>query len=385
LLANRNYQKQSLIKTIIIAAVSARPFVKAAAAAGYNVIALDAFADADTLEASSRALRVGYADGRFQERELVETLQALDLSDVAGLVYGSGFETTPELLDTVNEYVPVIGNTSQVLRNLKRPRQFFMLLDVLKIPHPEVSFKPLERATGWLYKQGGGSGGTHIRKALPLSSISPARGHYFQREIKGTPVSLLFAANGKQARAIGFNEQWLSPTLTMPYRYGGAVSHAVLPRTVEQQLMQIAQQITNAIGLRGLNSLDAVIEDEQVYVLEVNPRLSATFDLYQNHVSHTSGADLFTLHLQTCQGHDASWPHLAHVAKAHHVAYAPYPLHLPVDMTWPAWVADIPAGESYIAANQPVCTILAEADTAEDARKLTLAREAALRDIIQPY
>lgn len=359
--------------------------MKAAVAAGYNVIALDAFADADTREMASQVFRVAYADGRFQEQELVQTLQALVLSDLVGLVYGSGFETTPELLDTLNEYVPVIGNTSQVLRNLKRPRQFFMLLDVLKIPHPEVSFKPLERATGWLYKQGGGSGGTHIRKALPLSSISPARGHYFQREIKGAPVSLLFSANGKQARAIGFNALWLSPTLTMPYRYGGAVSQAVLPQKVEQQLIQIAQQITNAVGLRGLNSLDAIIEDDQVYVLEVNPRLSATFDLYQSHTSEASGADLFSLHLQTSAGNDGNWLHLAPVAKAHHVAYAPYPLHLPTGMVWPEWVADIPSGESHIAANQPVCTILAEAGTAEEARNLALAREAALRDIIQPY
>lgn len=334
---------------------------------------------------TNQAFRIGYAEGRFHEQELVQTLQRLDLSDAAGLVYGSGFETTPELLDTINEYVPVIGNTSQVLRNLKRPRQFFMLLDVLKIPHPEVSFRPLERATGWLYKQGGGSGGTHIRKALPLSSISPARGHYFQREIKGAPVSLLFAANGNQARAIGFNELWLSPTLTMPYRYGGAVSHAVLPQAVEQQLMHIAQQITNAVGLRGLNSLDAVIEDDEVYVLEVNPRLSATFDLYQGHAAQAAGAELFSLHLQSCAGHEGNWPQLAHGAKAHHVAYAPYPLHLPAGMSWPEWVADIPSGESYIAANQPVCTILAEADTAEAARELALAREEALRDIIQPY
>jgi len=334
---------------------------------------------------ASQVLRVGYANGHFQEQELVQTLQTLDLGDVAGLVYGSGFETTPELLDTISEYVPVIGNTSQVLRNLKRPRQFFMLLDVLKIPHPEVSFRPLERATGWLYKQGGGSGGTHIRKALPLSSIAPARGYYFQREIKGAPVSLLFAANGKQARAIGFNALWLSPTLTMPYRYGGAVSRAVLPQKIEQQLMHIAQQITNAVGLRGLNSLDAVIEDDQVYVLEVNPRLSATFDLYQSHAPQAAGADLFSLHLQTCAGDDGIWPQLAHVAKAHHVAYAPYPLHLPLEMAWPEWVADIPSAESYIAANQPVCTILAEADTAEEARELALAREVALRDIIQPY
>jgi len=357
--------------------------VKAATAAGYQVIALDAFGDVDTQLSASETFRVAYVDGQFDKHDLVQTLQSLDLADVAGLVYGSGFETTPELLDTISEFVPVLGNTSQILRNLKRPRQFFMLLDVLKIPHPKVSFKPLENATGWLYKQGGGSGGTHIRKALPLPSISPTRGHYFQREIKGIPVSLLFAADGQLSRPIGFNQLWLTPTLTMPYRYGGAVSHAVLSQAVEQQLEHVAQQITNAVGLRGINSLDAVVEGGQVYVLEVNPRLSATFDLYHHGVA--AGSNLFSLHLQACGGSLENWPQLNSVAKAHHVAYAPFPLHLPMKMEWPVWVADIPQDGSYIATNQPVCTILAEADTADEARELALAREQILRDIIQPY
>ncbi|HYD34224.1 MAG TPA: ATP-grasp domain-containing protein [Methylophilaceae bacterium] len=363
--------------------MSARPFVKAATAAGYNVIALDAFADVDTCAMASHTYRVGYTDGCLSKQDIVQVLESMDLQDVAGLVYGSGFEASPELLDVIQGYVPVLGNTSQILRNLKRPRQFFMLLDVLRIPHPEVSFKPLGDASGWLYKQGGGSGGAHIRKALPIPSIAPARGYYFQREIRGTAVSLLFAANGSQSKVIGFNELWMSSTGSMPYRYGGAVSHAVLSHTVEQQLIQIAQQITNAVGLRGINSLDAVIEDDKVHVLEINPRLSATFDLYQGQSLHN--ADLFNLHLQSCAGALEGRTQVAKVSRAHHVAYARCPTHLALNMPWPEWVADIPHGGSYIAAHQPLCTILAEADTPEGARALALTREETLQDIIQPY
>ena len=344
---------------------------------------MDAFADMDTREAAKQVIRIGYSEGRFDQQELTEALRELQSEDIAGLVYGSGFEATADLLDRLNELVPVIGNSSQVLRNLKRARQFFMLLDVLNIPHPEVSFRPLESASGWLYKQGGGSGGTHIRKALPLSSIGPQRGHYFQREVRGMPVSLLFAANGSQARAIGFNMLWMSPTASMPYRYGGAVSRAELPVEAPQQLIQIAQQITNAVGLRGVNSLDAVVDDGQVYVLEVNPRLTATFDLYQS----TPGAsvNLFTLHMQACAGHLDNWPELVPIAKAHHVAYSSYHLKLPAEAEWPEWVADIPTPGSLIPAGHPVCTILAEGETAEAAREAALARELQLRDIITAY
>lgn len=332
---------------------------------------------------AKRVFRIGYADGGFNQQELLGVLQDLQSEDMAGLVYGSGFEASSELLDAINPLVPVIGNTSQVLRNLKRPRQFFMLLDVLGIPHPEVSFRPLENSAGWLYKQGGGSGGTHIRKALPLPGIAPQSGHYFQREVEGIPVSLLFAANGSQAREIGFNVLWMSPAAGMPYRYGGAASHAVLPQDARARLVQIAQQITNAVGLRGINSLDAVVLDDEVYVLEVNPRLTATFDLYQP--SRSVGANLFSLHLQACSGNIGNWPELAGTARAHHVAYAPYALRLPAEAAWPEWVADIPAPGSLVAAGHPICTILAEGDTAEIAREAGLAREDELRDIIAAY
>ena len=138
----------------------------------------------------------------------------------------------------------------------------------------------------------------------------------------------------------------------------------------------------NAVGLRGLNSLDAVIEDGQVYVLEVNPRLTATFDLYQSLTPSTSGAGLFELHMQACAGNLSDWPQITSTAKAHHIAYAPFALRIPEEMQWPEWTADIPRPGSYIAADNPLCTILAESETAASARELVLAREEMLRDII---
>ena len=86
-------------------------------------------------------------------------MQAIDPNTVIGMVYGSGFEARPELLEMASRYLPVIGNTPRVVRNLKRALQFFTLLDVLQIPHPEISYRPPAKTMGWLTKLGGGSGG----------------------------------------------------------------------------------------------------------------------------------------------------------------------------------------------------------------------------------
>ncbi|HEY8117990.1 MAG TPA: ATP-grasp domain-containing protein [Methylophilaceae bacterium] len=362
---------------VIIAAVSARPYAQAASAAGYEVITVDAFADADTRSAASQSYAVSYVQSGFEVADFEACMAKINCDEVIGFAYASGFDASADLLESVGKRIPLIGNSPKVVRNLKRPLQFFTLLSVLRIPHPEVSFKPLENASGWLYKQCGGSGGTHIRKALPLSSIGPQAGYYFQREAPGVPISLLFAADGMQIKVVGFNLQWVSPSPSMPYRYGGAVSNVSLPESVKQQLIYAAQQLTAAVGLRGLNSLDAMVNGDEVLVLEINPRLSASFDLYQS-----PDFNLFELHLRACARDISDWPQVPKRAKAHYIVYAPCNLELPDAAEWPDWVADIPVGGSVVAADNPLCTLLAEADKTEAAQELVMLRAKALLSLI---
>jgi predicted ATP-grasp superfamily ATP-dependent carboligase len=342
------------------------------------VVALDAFADADTQRLAAKVIKVAYGDGGFDAADLERALQAIDASGVQGMVYGSGFEAMPELLEMTGKHLPVIGNTPRVVRNLKRALQFFTLLDVLQIAHPEISYRPPVKSVGWLTKRGGGSGGTHVRKALPLQQMVQRRGEYFQREMPGQVVSLLFAADGQQAKAIGYNRQWTSPSAMMPYRYGGAVSQADLPDLVRRQLLQAAQRLTSAVGLRGINSIDAIMDGERAWIIEINPRLSATFDLYRSLPGQVS---LFDLHLQACAGHLADMPHLAPQARAHHIVYALDDVRLPDTIDWPDWVSDLPLSGSTIAADEPICTILAEGDSADTAQQSLLERANELQNL----
>ena len=352
----------------------------AAAASGYQVTALDAFSDADTQRMAHASYSVEYANGQFDAADFERVLNRLDVGDVTGLVYGSGFEAAPALLDRAARHLRLIGNTPRVLASLKHPRKFFMLLDELKIPHPEVGFQSPGKVRGWVYKQGGGSGGTHVRKALPSGGIAPEAGCYFQRIVPGVPVSLLFAADGSQAKAIGFNLQWLSATPAMPYRYGGAVSHARLPDTIKQRLLQAAQQLTGAVGLRGLNSIDAMMDGDQLWVLEVNPRFSATFDLYQS-----ATCNLCELHLRACDGNITDWPQITRQAKAHQIIYASHDVTAPGTTAWPEWVADMPVPASNVAVGSPLCTVLATADNVDVAQALVSGRAKEIEAMIENY
>jgi len=342
------------------------------------VTALDVFADADTKQAANEVFKIGYDNGGFVSGDIEAVLNSHDLSGYVGFVYGSGFETQPALLESIASQLPLIGNKPIVVRNLKRALQFFTLLDALKIQHPEVSFKPLQNSEGWLQKNAGGSGGMHVVSAT--SGVDLPKSCYFQREIDGVPVSALFLADGLQAKIVGFNQQWVNPAHGMPFRYGGVVSQADLPAAVKSQLVEYAQKLTSAVGLRGLNSLDGVMVGDQLWVLEINPRLSSTFDLYQS-----AQANLFDLHVNACLGKPIVWPDFPKRAKAREIFYAPTDLDFYEQINWPEWVADIPVQHSQIAAENPVCTVLAEAESAVVARELAATRSHELKNIINKY
>lgn len=340
------------------------------------MIALDVFADTDTQRYASQVFKIPYADGGFVAEEFEAVLDRLSLQDVTGIVYGSGFEAQPDLLTRIEQRLPVLGNKPIVVRNLKRALQFFTLLDALHIPHPEVSFTPLENNTGWLQKHAGGSGGTHV---LPAPArVAPQKGYYYQREVEGAPASMLFLANGSSIRVIGFNQQWVAISRSMPFRYGGIVGHAAFSADIKQQFMQAALKLTSAVGLRGLNSLDAMIENGKISVLEINPRLSSTFDLYQSPM-----CNLLDLHVKACGGELGDCTQIPTVAKARHVVYASNDLVVSGDVQWPEWVADVPMPHSAIATDNPVCTVLAEAADAVTAQAMVLQRKASLDEMIR--
>ncbi|MDZ4099966.1 MAG: ATP-grasp domain-containing protein [Methylophilaceae bacterium] len=354
-----------------MASVSARPYVQAATAAGYEVIALDAFADQDTNALAESVHAIPYINGSFDANALEKLLRQLAKQNPIGFVYGSGFEAQPAVLGIVEKYMPLIGNSERVVRNMKRAITFFALLDVLHIQHPAFRLQQLSKedlnTAAWLIKRNGGSGGTHIRKVKGDERLEA--GYYYQQELQGIPVSLLFIADGKSVREVGFNQQWLAPTSLMPYRYGGAVSQAEMPQKVKQQLLEAAQKLTSAVGLRGINSLDGIMAGEQLWILELNPRLTSTIDLYPS-----LSARLFDLHVQAVNGNLVDLPVSGLKAKAHYIVYAPENMTVPDVTSLPDWVADIPQPATRINAGEPICTVIAEGDSADEAVGLMAQR-----------
>jgi len=357
-------------KKIIIAATSARAFAEAACASGDEVVTLDAFADADLNSIASEAYQVNMQDWQIDIDDFIRQFVKINLDNVHGFCYASLFDAVPELLNWVATRVPIIGNSAETLKKAKAI-SFFELLDTLDIVHPKVSLDYPQAPGHWLSKSVGGCGGTHVKLAKEHDL-----GDYFQQEIVGEPVSMLFVANGKVSQLIGFNRQLVAPTIVLPYRYAGAVGSVKLPDSVVEAFCNAAKKLTNAMGLVGINSLDAVLCDEKLSILELNPRLSASFELYPN---------LWDVHLQACNG-ILTGLHINNASRAKMTIFADKDIEIDIDFAWPNWTADLPnqdLARNRILKDAPICSVLAEAETAELAFINLLERAKQLREMMR--
>ena len=362
--------------SVIIAAISSRAYVQAAVAAGFEVIAIDVFADIDTQKLALAVHKVNCDECGFNADELLSLLQRLDLSGLQGMCFGAGFEAQPELLTEIYKLLPVLGNLPDTIEKVKNPQIFSALCDVFEMPTPAISMQRPRNSLGWLAKQVGGCGGAHIKPLLPLDLLysQPQKMPvYYQKIQAGESVSCLFLADGVHAEIASYNEQWCASTAMLPYRYGGAVSHTTVTQSNKNKIEQFIKAMTFKLGLRGLNSADFLIDNNTVYALEINPRLSATLDLIT-----AKRGDYFASHIASCQAQLTEWPSVKNTAKAQHIIYANKAAKVPVDLEWDDYVVDIPQPNTDIAAGMPICTVTAKAHTARLAKQKVLERAADL-------
>lgn len=353
---------------IVVAAASARYLAASAARAGYRVAAADWFGDEDTRAAADA---VAVADGRRPSGLVAAagTLRRVGLVRPP-LVWGAGFEGGQDLLRRLRHSFDLWGNSPFVTELLAQPRRLFQLLDALEVPHPEVRLEGDAVPADWLLKHAASSGGAEVYDA----GARPGRraDSYWQRRVDGQTFSAVFAADGQESRIIGFNRLLSSAVGERPFVYGGAVSGFDPGPRQRAAVALYAGRLTRALGLRGVNGLDLVLEDGRPLVLELNARPPATLELYEEALRDGGLA----VHLAACSGHleDSGTATPAGI-RGCRVLYATRDLVVPV-LQWPDWAKDRPAAGTPVGAGEPLCTVHAGGASAVAVEGL-LARRAA--------
>jgi predicted ATP-grasp superfamily ATP-dependent carboligase len=364
-------------KPFLVVSASGRALAASAARRGIPVVVLDLFNDLDTRACAVASRAVAGRNGGFDTRKLAATANELcPVESCTGLVYGSGLESRTGVLEKLARGRSLYGNRPDVVARLKDPLHFFPLLDALDIAHPEVRLTPPSQPAGWLMKRTGGAGGGHIRRVTARHRARADR--YFQRLHPGRVLSALFAADGRRARMIGCNEQWTAAASgSKRYLYAGAVTLAPIPPRIASRVANLIDELVDATGMIGINGVDFMLDGETPYVLEVNPRPTATIDLYDAEIP----GGIFCAHLRACCG---ELPPIQETTKsrAHAILYAAGAVRIPLSMKWPQWCADLPQPGSTIAAGAPLCSVRACAASSEAARALAMARHRAIQSLL---
>lgn len=361
------------MKRIAVAAISARVFAEQAAREGFEVVALDLFGDRDTRRAAAQWRSIGEASTlRIDGEQLLAALDACARSGAAqAWLYGSGLEGRPDLLAAGAELLPLIGNQADTVRRVREPGTFFDTLAAHGIAHPPVRRSAPADLRGWLVKDGADCGGAHVRRAT--APISLGQTQYLQREIDGAPRSATFVADGRHAVVLGCNEQIVHAQADAPYLYGGLIGPLPPDAALQAQVEAALRVLVPAFGLRGLGSLDLLYDGAVAWVLEVNPRPSASVALY-------ASRDPLRSHLRACV--DGVLPALppgdaASAMRGTEIVYARRELTL--DARAADWLAaqpdtaDLPAPATF-ERGAPLCSVDAEGGDAVALRQHLAAR-----------
>ncbi len=373
----------------------------------------DLFGDEDMRDVASMSVKTGgdLATG-LEETALLDSLTRLARErECEGLVCGSGFEDRPSILARLARHWPLIGNDAATVARAKDPFALAALYRKLGIPHPKLRATRPADARNWLRKRVGGSGGTHVQPAdqippthdaegrLNASSVSvraevetkhgadlisslPAAGFgqsYYQRRVPGRAVSTLFLANGEKALVVGFSAQWPSPTRDSPARYGGAVRPAGISQGLRKELGRHVGALSRVLGLRGLNSVDFLVgDDEEFWLIEINPRPGATLDLFD-----CPTTPLFALHADACHGVLPTRLPRWRGAAAAAIVYATRSIPRMPALNWPKWCADRQVAGSNLSSGEPICTIRAHGCSSARAKALAESRRLAILAMAQ--
>jgi predicted ATP-grasp superfamily ATP-dependent carboligase len=370
-------------ETVLIAAYSGRALAASARRAGYEPLVVDAFGDSDTRQtaASYRELPVA-PKGGFRARPLLAALSDLAAGarrKPVGLILGSGFEDTPNLISTLSRHYRLLGNTAETVKRAKDPAALPRLLASLDIAHPETSITPPGDPTGWLSKRIGGSGGRHIRAAR--IGERPNRHRYFQRRLAGDQISLSGVATASKLD-LRPTRQWCVANTARPFRYGGAITHPEVETATLARMSEAARRVTEALELRGLISFDFRVADGVPYLLDINPRPGATLD-----VLDTLDGALFRGHIAAFT--DAATPPAStpteNGVRAAAILYADRGPLTAAAVDWPEWTADRPQPGTPVPRGRPIATVLARGTTPDDAGRCISLRLEELSELLYAH
>jgi uncharacterized protein len=366
-----------------VVSVSARMLAELGARAGNDVVALDRFGDLDLQRLCPSVSVLRDLGGRGGMAALVDAAEEIAAPSV---IYGAGLENRPDLVARLACGRTLLGCPAETLERVRDPATLGASLEAAGLAYPLTfgaadAARRAERSGRWLRKPVRGGGGRGVREWRGGKLDGKV---IVQEHISGLACSAAAVADGRSAALLGVSEQLVG------HRGFGARGYAwcgnIVPprldaaerRALAGEAQAICAHLGSAFELRGLFGVDLVWDGERAWVVEVNPRPTASLECLE--AAHE--LDVFTAHLDGCAG---GLPSLAphpqpRRAAGKAVVFASCDVRVGDTRGWPArGIRDVPHPRERIAAGHPVCTLVSEQESPEAVLADLEARAAALR------
>ena len=344
---------------IIIAGASARAAAFSAQRSGFEPCTVDLFTDSDLVRFFSATRVANYPYG---------IAAAIEELPPGPWMYTGALENHPDLIDEISQKRTLYGNAGKRTRQVRDPHQMAKAFRDADLLYPEVvtHLEQIPHPRGWLRKPFQSAAGRYIE---PLQQYHREnRKFYYQSHIQGWPCSALYLASSTTARLLGVTYQltgcdWAGAAA---FAYTGSIGPVQLERKIRKQFERIGETLQSSFAVRGLIGVDAVIANDEVWTVEVNPRYTASVEILERAgqtglISQHASVFGLDCDVRPCRT-DTAMMH----GKA--VFYTEKPLVMTRQFldwvqkinleheTWPQ-LADIPTVGSPIGKGQPVLTI----------------------------
>jgi uncharacterized protein len=369
---------------LAIVGASTRSAAASAVRAGFQPIVADLFADADLRRIATATRIAPYPEG------FADWLRAVE---PPAWMYTGALENHPELVDQMAWIAPLWGNAGDVLARVRSPWELSRVLTAAGLLFPKIrrTADGLPRDGSWLVKTYHGASGSGVR--VLSGEYSEEAPICYQKRIDGTPCAAIYVASDGTAQLLGvtrqlIGESWLG---AHGFQYAGSIGPWQISDAIQATLMRLGNVLAEQFELLGLFGVDFILDAEQVWTLEINPRYTASVEI----VERFTGVSAIAAHAAVCGGAGGcgdvpAREKLNACGKATLFArrdlvisdeFAACSLAESGPEPWPA-LADVSPAGTPVEAGRPILTLFAEGTTVGEVEKRLRERSAEIEKLL---
>jgi len=196
------------------------------------------------------------------------------------LIYGSGLEGQKTIYDFLNNNFEIKGNNLKIIESTNNILKLRKHLHACGLKIPKTTLVIPGNKSNYLSKPFSSYGGLNIKYATNKEGNV-----YYQKYISGPTYSISFFIHKNEFIFLGFNKLiQLINYEEHPFIHAGAIKIDNL--RLSNKIKKSVKQLSQKLKLNGYNSFDFKLFNNDIYILDINPRITSTFKIYNNMYSN---------------------------------------------------------------------------------------------------